>query len=58
VANGAAGKRLEHAKTVAVDCDRLLRKRHGKEGVDGSSPSEGSAKALHRSSLFLSQQLA
>jgi hypothetical protein len=24
-----------------VRCDRLPRKRHGKEGIDGSSPSEG-----------------
>ena len=33
--------RLKQAKTVAVGCDRLPRERHGKEGVDGSSPSEG-----------------
>jgi hypothetical protein len=32
---------LKQAKTVAVGCDRLPRKRHGKEGVDGSSPPEG-----------------
>jgi hypothetical protein len=32
-------------KTVAVGCDWLPREAHGKEGVDGSSPSEGSAKA-------------
>jgi predicted phosphodiesterase len=36
---------LEQAKTVAVGCDRLHESFHGKEGVDGSSPSEGSAKA-------------
>jgi hypothetical protein len=30
-------KPRKQAKTVAVGCDRL----HGKEGVDGSSPSEG-----------------
>ncbi len=29
----------DQAKTVAVGCDRLPR--DGKEGVDGSSPSEG-----------------
>jgi hypothetical protein len=29
------------AKTVAVDCGRAPEKFHGKEGVDGSSPSEG-----------------
>jgi hypothetical protein len=32
----------KEAKTVAVGCDRLPRAAHGKEGVDGSSPSEGS----------------
>jgi hypothetical protein len=34
-------ERLEQAKTVAVGCDRLPIGAHGKEGVDGSSPSEG-----------------
>src|ERR671931_1134549 len=33
------------AETVAVGCDRLPKGAHGKEGVDGSSPSEGSARA-------------
>ena len=45
VANRTAPKRLKQAKTVAVDCDRLPRSQNGKEGVDGSSPSEGFAKA-------------
>jgi hypothetical protein len=36
---------LKQAKTVAVGCDRLPESFHGKEGVDGSSPSEGSTKA-------------
>jgi hypothetical protein len=40
-----ARKPRDQAKTVAVDCDRLPETFHGKEGVDGSSPSEGSAKA-------------
>ena len=40
-------ERLKQAKTVAVGCDRLPFGAHGKEGVDGSSPSEGSAKAPH-----------
>jgi hypothetical protein len=40
-------KRLEQAKTVATGCDQLPRNLDGKEGVDGSSPSEGSAKAPH-----------
>src|SRR6266508_3551143 len=45
VATGDARKRLQQAKTVAVGCDQLPIGAHGKEGVDGSSPSEGSAKA-------------
>src|SRR6266508_6371999 len=45
VATGDARKRLGQAKTVAVGCDQLPIGAHGKEGVDGSSPSEGSAKA-------------
>jgi len=36
----------KQAKTVAVGCHRLPAKEHGKEGVDGSSPSEGFTKAL------------
>jgi hypothetical protein len=35
----------DSGKTVAAGCDPLRPKLHGKEGVDGSSPSEGSAKA-------------
>ena len=34
-------ERRKHAKTIAVGCDPLPEKFHGKEGVDGSSPSEG-----------------
>ena len=33
-------KRQKQAKTVAVGCDQLQFRAHGKEGVDGSSPSE------------------
>jgi hypothetical protein len=33
--------RKKQAKTVAVGCDQLPSGAHGKEGVDGSSPSEG-----------------
>jgi hypothetical protein len=43
VAIGPGAKRLKQAKTVAVGCHRLPEKFHGKEGVDGSSPSEGLA---------------
>jgi hypothetical protein len=35
-------ERRKQAKTVAVHCEHL----HGKEGVDGSSPSEGFAFCL------------
>src|SRR6266568_2021243 len=42
-----APKPQKQAKSVAIGCDRLPREVHGKEGVDGSSPSEGSAKAPH-----------
>jgi hypothetical protein len=45
VANGATAKRLKQAKTVAAGCDQLPIGAHGGEGVDGSSPSEGSARA-------------
>jgi hypothetical protein len=38
-------KRRKQAKTVAVGCDQLPESFHGKEGVSGSSPEEGSAKA-------------
>ena len=41
VANATPPKRLRQAKTVAVACDQLPEPFHGKEGVDGSSPSEG-----------------
>jgi hypothetical protein len=38
-------ERLSEAETLAVGCDQLPIGAHGKEGVDGSSPSEGSSKA-------------
>jgi len=41
---GRRRKRLKQAKTVAVGCDRLRPVSDGKEGVDGSSPSEGFAR--------------
>jgi hypothetical protein len=45
VANPLASRTAEAGETVAAGCDRLPETFHGKEGVDGSSPSEGSAKA-------------
>jgi hypothetical protein len=38
---GRRRERLRQAKAVALGCDRLPPRFHGKEGVDGSSPSEG-----------------
>jgi hypothetical protein len=45
VANATAAKTPNQAKSVAMGCDPLPLNLDGKEGVDGSSPSEGSAKA-------------
>jgi hypothetical protein len=39
------GNGLNQRETVAPGCHRLPFGSHGKEGVDASSPSEGSAKA-------------
>src|SRR6266516_6924565 len=38
-------KPQKQAKSVATSCHRLRAASHGKEGVDGSNPSEGFAKA-------------
>ena len=43
-----AENRLNYRQTVATGCHRLPFRSHGKEGVDGSSPSEGSARARRR----------
>ena len=40
-ANRLSAETAETRQTVAVGCDRLPEGAHGKEGVDGSSPSEG-----------------
>jgi hypothetical protein len=42
---GIPQKPQKQAKSVAAGCDPLRPGPHGKEGVDGSSPSEGFAKA-------------
>jgi hypothetical protein len=64
VANGGNGAQIvlsptpqKQAETFAVGCVQLPEGAHGKEGVDGSSPSEGSAKAPLLA-LFLSDQFA
>jgi hypothetical protein len=59
VAAGGKRSRITHARkpqnqaeTVAVGCDRLPSAGHGKEGVDGSSPSESSAKTAELGRFF------
>src|SRR5689334_15130791 len=54
---GHAQKQPKQAETVATGCDRLPIGAHGKEGVDGSSPSEGFAKAP-LTGIFRSGRLA
>jgi hypothetical protein len=51
---GRLRKRRNQAKTVATGCDQLPRDLDGKEGVDGSSPSEGSAKLLQIGTFLIS----
>jgi hypothetical protein len=48
---GSRGSRLKYAQIVAMGCDQLRETFHGKEGVDGSSPSEGFRKFLLISSF-------
>jgi hypothetical protein len=48
-------KRRKQAKTVAVGCHRLPQTFHGKEGVDGSSPSEGFQEVPANQTVSLSQ---
>ena len=43
-ASGSQPKAAQIGETVAVGCHRLPETFHGKEGVDGSSPSEGFAR--------------
>jgi hypothetical protein len=40
-ANQIGAEAAEQAKIVATGCYQLPKEFHGKEGVDGSSPSEG-----------------
>src|SRR6266511_3918268 len=49
---GRPSKPQKQAKSVATGCHRLPQEIHGKEGVDGSSPSEGSAKVPHNGAFF------
>jgi hypothetical protein len=50
---GSESKPQEQAETVALGCDRLPMEVHGKEGVDGSSPSEGFTKTLQSGAFHL-----
>ena len=47
-----------YAKTVAGGCDLLPESFHGKEGVDGSSPSEGFAKKALQMGFFVLPSMA
>ena len=49
---GRGRKRLRQPKAVAVGCDPLPPGPHGKEGVDGSSPSEGFSKGQQMAFLL------
>jgi hypothetical protein len=50
--------RRNQAKTVvAVRCDQLRKEAHGKEGVSGSSPEEGSAKPPQRGNFCARSRL-
>ncbi len=51
-ANATAVKTAKSSQTVALGCDQLPEPFHGKEGVDGSSPSEGFAKPLRIRGVF------
>jgi hypothetical protein len=51
---GPSQKRSKYAdrQPVPAHCNRFGA--HGKEGVDGSSPSEGFTKSLQKGTIFLS----
>jgi hypothetical protein len=51
-ANRLSAEGPKQAKTVATGCHQLRAKFHGKEGVDGSSPSEGFEKPLQMGGFF------
>ena len=52
LANRIGAQAAETRETIAGGCAQLPIGAHGKEGVDGSSPSEGSAKAPHLAVFF------
>jgi hypothetical protein len=55
---GPRRNRREQAKSVATGCHRLPETFHGKEGVDGSSPSEGSAKGACTAATYRADPVA
>src|SRR6266540_3751118 len=55
--NAQGRKAQKQAKTVATGCHRLRETFHGKEGVDGSSPSEGLGKVPANRNLSVVRSL-
>src|SRR5919198_5725747 len=55
---GRARNWRKQAETVAVGCNQLPPGLDGKEGVDGSSPSEGFCKDAARRRVWRSERLA
>jgi hypothetical protein len=55
-ANGVSASGPKTGKTVAAGCHQLRSGAHGKEGVSGSSPEEGSAKAPHNGAFSVCVQ--
>jgi hypothetical protein len=51
VANETDVRTAQRAKNRAAGCDQLPIRAHGKKGIDGSSPTEGSAKAAEIAAL-------
>jgi hypothetical protein len=65
VANGGNQRQIgealnprKQAKSVAIGCHRLPENIHGKEGVDGSSPEEGSDESPAHVGLSISRLVA
>jgi hypothetical protein len=54
---GSAENGSDKPNSFALGCDQLPESFHGKEGVDGSSPSEGSAKAPHIAAFSVQRNL-
>jgi hypothetical protein len=57
MANANATKTASTSQTVATGCDQLPIGAHGKEGVDGSSPSEGFHRSPAKAGFLSSNEL-